>query len=175
MKSKISYSRAKLLADDCVRILAPFCERIAIAGSIRRKRGEVGDIEIVCIPRPVGDLFDQVRYDFFPHYVYDTLKSNTFTVESGGSKYIKAVRHGVQHDIFMTNPDCWGVIFALRTGCAEFSHRLVTPKNKGGLLPSCFRVKDGRVWAGDVVQETPEEKDFFELCGLGWIDPEKRN
>ncbi len=32
--------------------LAPHCERIEIAGSIRRKKPDVGDIEIVAIPKP---------------------------------------------------------------------------------------------------------------------------
>ena len=32
--------------------LAPHCEAISIAGSIRRQVPEVNDIEIVCIPKP---------------------------------------------------------------------------------------------------------------------------
>jgi hypothetical protein len=45
------YPEAKLLADSLVEAMAPFCERIEIAGSVRRKKPVVKDIEICVIPR----------------------------------------------------------------------------------------------------------------------------
>ena len=38
-------AKAKAIADKYVALLAPFCDRIEIAGSIRREKEEVGDIE----------------------------------------------------------------------------------------------------------------------------------
>ena len=32
--------------------LAPHCARVEIAGSIRRRRPSIGDVEIVCLPHP---------------------------------------------------------------------------------------------------------------------------
>jgi DNA polymerase/3'-5' exonuclease PolX len=46
-----SYNDAKRLADCLVKAIAPYCERIEIAGSVRRKKADVKDIEIVAIPR----------------------------------------------------------------------------------------------------------------------------
>ena len=81
-------------------------------------------------------------------------------------------------------PAQWGVIFAIRTGPAKFSQWLVTPRRHGGALPSYCRVRDGGVYkAGAKVQGPgardglilmPEEKDFFDLLGLDWIEPEAR-
>ena len=42
---------AQAAASRLVSTLAPACERIEVAGSIRRKKAEVGDIEIVAIPK----------------------------------------------------------------------------------------------------------------------------
>lgn len=48
-------SRAKVLAEEVRQVLAPYCEQIEIAGSIRREKAEVGDIEIICIPKFVEE------------------------------------------------------------------------------------------------------------------------
>ena len=50
--------KAEKIARKYVDLLAPFCERIEIAGSTRRKKPEVGDIEIVCIPKQINDLLN---------------------------------------------------------------------------------------------------------------------
>jgi DNA polymerase/3'-5' exonuclease PolX len=42
---------ARKVADELVQALTPRCEQICIAGSLRRGKAEVGDIEILYIPR----------------------------------------------------------------------------------------------------------------------------
>ncbi len=55
---KIPLAHAQKLANRLVELLAPHCERIQIAGSIRREKPEIGDIEIVCAPKLVAaDIF----------------------------------------------------------------------------------------------------------------------
>ena len=54
---------ARTIAHDVHDRLEPACERIAIAGSIRREAVEVKDVEIVYIPRMIetpADLFSTV-------------------------------------------------------------------------------------------------------------------
>lgn len=54
---------ARILANEVVQLMAPYCERIEVAGSIRREAAEVKDIEVVCIPkweeRPAMDFSEQ--------------------------------------------------------------------------------------------------------------------
>lgn len=45
-------AQALAIAEKVKALLAPHCERIEIAGSIRRKKPDVKDIEIVAIPKP---------------------------------------------------------------------------------------------------------------------------
>jgi DNA polymerase/3'-5' exonuclease PolX len=158
---------------EIVGLLIPISSRIAIAGSLRRCKPDVGDIEIVCIPRIEPDLFGnpimasgRISHDLEVEYGYELLKDGEHFKQFYAAPELKC-------DLFITTPEQWGVIFAIRTGSAEFSHKLVTPKKYGGYLPSYLNVKDGRVWNMAQAMSTPEEKDFFDLCGL-WVEPKDR-
>lgn len=52
-------AQAKTIAEGLVEAFKPYCRRVQIAGSIRRERPEVKDIEIVAVPhmRFGEDLF----------------------------------------------------------------------------------------------------------------------
>ena len=59
MNERYGLASAKEVTDQLVRLLAPHCERIAVAGSIRRKRPDVKDIELLCASKvtSTADLF----------------------------------------------------------------------------------------------------------------------
>jgi hypothetical protein len=81
-------------------------------------------------------------------------------------------------DLFIVTPPAeWGVLATIRTGPAGFSHWIVTPQEAGGALPPGFAIRDGAARSIEhnlEVVPTPEESDFLDLLGLGWIDPDKR-
>ena len=60
-KRRIPFDEAFRLAQDAVRLLAPACQRICIAGSLRRKQATICDVELVVVPKiePRHDLFGQ--------------------------------------------------------------------------------------------------------------------
>ena len=66
-KAAIPLAKARGFAQIIAARLAPYCERIEIAGSIRRKRETVGDIELVAISRRgtnlLGEPTDQQLVD----------------------------------------------------------------------------------------------------------------
>jgi DNA polymerase/3'-5' exonuclease PolX len=167
---KVSREFALPKAHEVMRLLNPVCERIEIAGSLRRGKPEVGDIEIVCIPKPTKDLFGNT-----------TLNSSAIENALSGYTFIKNGEHFKQFDLgtlkcdlFITNELCWGVIFLIRTGSADFSHKMVTPKKYGGFMPSHLHVKDGRLCDDTGPCPTPEEKDVFAIYGMDFIPPEAR-
>ena len=51
MKERIPLAEGVKLANEVVALLETSCERLEVAGSIRRQKETVGDVEIVCIPR----------------------------------------------------------------------------------------------------------------------------
>lgn len=175
MKKKIPLKRAEAIAQKVVKALEPYCERAVAAGSVRRKKDWVGDVEIVAQPKEVvvtSDLFGEKRIGFMD--VEDGLEKIGRRVK-GGHRYMQYVVDGVPVDVFVVLPPAqWGVILALRTGPADLSKWLVTQRKHGGALPSQCRVKDGAVWEGKLLMEMPEEEDFFRFCGLRYVSPEYR-
>lgn len=177
---RMSYPFAKGMAFRMVELLSDVCERIEIAGSIRRQKEIIGDIEIVLVPKPTLDLFGNEGFGAWQ--IENNLTQAGYVLEKNGDYFKKAHlpnignRYGenVNYDIFLTTPEKWGVIFTIRTGPAEFSHRFVTPRNQGGLLPSYLKVKDGRIWNDGEAWDTPEEVDVFRACNLEWIEPKER-
>lgn len=95
-------------------------------------------------------------------------------------KYWRLLRGAIKFDLFFPRPENYGLILAIRTGPAEFSASLLArwkKISKGGYS------KDGMLHLpipADVAQpyqatvDTPEEADVFRLCGMKYIEPEKR-
>ena len=181
-KVKITLAQANSLADRIMAELAPVCDRVEVAGSIRRKKSTIGDIEIVCIPKTetVCNLFGEAvetTRAAFDGKLQSLVDAGRFTKPTkNGEKFkqfgIPAVS-GLHLDLFMATPENWGLIFAIRTGCAEFSQQLVTQRGKGGLLPDDYLVSGGSLWRGGQSIPTPSEQSVFDLIG-GWLEPEDR-
>lgn len=189
-KGRIPLAEAERLAAQVVGLLAPACERIEIAGSIRRRKPEVGDIEIVCVPKrdapTIHDLFG-TRKDGPLVNLLDALCISLHARDvlghrpdkngrpAFGERYKRLTFEGVGLDLFSVLPPAqWGVLYTIRTGPAEFSHRLVTPRLQGGWMPSGMRVQDGALWDRGAIVQTPEEADFFAALGLEVVPPEQR-
>ena len=176
-KTRIPLAEAERKARQVVGLLETDCTRVEIAGSIRRRRPDVGDIEIVCVPRldyqpPQLDLFGNVVHQP-PTNALDVLASRLVTAHlptlpqelpgplacpKGGECHIPQ----------------FGAIFTIRTGCAEFSHRLVTPRLGGGNMPVGMIEKGGVLWDRGRPLETPTEESFFDALSLPWLEPERR-
>lgn len=184
---------AEALAAEIIELLRPACERIEIAGSIRRRKPEVRDIEIVAIPRietVPTDLFGgtPVERDLLDDLTNGLLARGTLGqrrdvngVPRWGDRTKFAWYRGVKLDLFaVKRPAQWGWIYLIRTGPREFNLRLVRSRMRGGFLPQGLMVENGAVWrlnawgaAGQTIP-TPEEEDVFQLFEMDWIAPEAR-
>jgi len=101
---------AKKIADKYVEILKPYCLRIEIAGSIRREKPEVGDIELIAIVKDIKKFSKEVNK-------LEKVKGNPT------GKYTQRILpEGIKLDLFMANIRNWGLIFAIRTGSARYSY-----------------------------------------------------
>jgi len=143
VSTRIPLAEARGLAAEVVDLLAPFCERIEIAGSIRRGRATIGDLEIVALPRLVEErqpdlfgngkpstvnLLDQRCDALREQGVFGTRVDKNGRPRWGSGLKWSAYR-GVNLDLFGVSglTAQWGLILLIRTGSADFSHRFVTP------------------------------------------------
>lgn len=185
----MKHSTALEIAERWVHLLEDSCDRIEIAGSVRRLKPEVHDIEIVAMPvrlMPI-DLFGHpgVPINYLESQLHSLELHHDFEFVKNGPKYKQlALPEGINLDLFLVTPPAqWGVIFLIRTGPKEFSEWMVTPRAKGGALPGGYCVQDGTIRTAHVPLPDvdvhlqiamPNEADFFAFCGLEWIEPKDR-
>lgn len=161
----MKYEEAKKIAERVKEELAPHCERIVIAGSIRRKKPEVKDIEIVAIPKP---------YDvgIFESGIATVVKKWKKIKGELPCKYTqRLLPEGIMLDFFIAEPDNWGNILAIRTGSAEYSHRILASE----WVSQGYRSEGGYLYKKEGKISLPEEENLFNLLGLPFVPPELRN
>jgi DNA polymerase/3'-5' exonuclease PolX len=188
--TKMPLDEARKIAEYYRDELAPYCERIEIAGSIRRNKPEVGDIEMVAIPKYKAisetNLFGESgKYNALETVIQEAYR-NGMCLTKNGPRYKQIVvkrdinQEGylvetIHIDLFIVLPPSqWGVQLLIRTGPAEFSKQAVTQRRIGGLLPSNCVVKDGQVLRNGELIPMSEEEDFLELLGMPGLKPEER-
>jgi DNA polymerase/3'-5' exonuclease PolX len=201
-KRRIQLREAEALADELLGLLRPACIRLEVAGSIRRRKADCGDVELCAIPKLAysDDLFG-LRDDVHPFNELDALCAELR--ESGvlgerldknarrawGSAMKRATFKGFALDLFACTAEQWGVTMAIRTGGALFSHALVTSKVQTvrdesgrawgpGLCPSWLEFRGWRVRhvsAGSPPYLTPEERDVFGILQLDFVPPQERD
>lgn len=174
---KRPYAQVMRVAEVLVDSLRIHCHRIAIAGSLRRKRPMCGDVEIVAVPilhtDLIGDPLDTSEVD-------DWLARSPVTLHKNGNKYKQfsfewQPRMWFKVDLFLQpDPATWGWNYMVRTGSKEFSHRMVIAKSYGGHKPDWATIDGARVWRNGKALDTSEESKVFDLWGMDFIEPENR-
>lgn len=176
-------ARATEIAQDLQARLSPVCHRVEIAGSIRRGKPEVKDVELVAIPKTEAllDLFGTPysQRSLLDPVLEDLISAGVLAPGGRAGEKHKRFEVGGQDialDLFLVTPPAqWGVIFTIRTGPGDFSQWLVTPRAQGGALPGGYQVQDGVLRAWGKVIETPEEEDVFRSLELPYISPAERS
>ena len=168
----MNLNQATEIAERIRAELAPHCERIEIAGSIRRRKPEVGDIEIVCIPK-ISEIGLFMGYDLAVDDDFCVLVNRWPAVKGKPTgKYTQRILpDGIILDLFIARPENWGLILAIRTGSAGYSNHVLAY----GWVKAGYRSIDGMLHKGSEKITVREERDLFDLIGLAWSDPWERN
>lgn len=172
---RVPLAFARERAEKLLVHLRPACERIAVAGSLRRGKSTIKDIELVVIPRgrELWDLLDdRLLQGKIEKAVYGH-KDGKPQYRWDGSKYRGFVWAGMKIEVFATTPDNWGYIYWLRTGPHDANTALMTAlKHKD----APFKFEGGYAVLGLIGERLPlrEEMDLFNLCGLPYIEPHQR-
>lgn len=171
-KKLVSLGEAIKISNKIIDELKPFCIRISIVGSIRREKKQIGDVEILCIPKTIEestDLFgeDHPRVEGFINTInkWEKVKGDP---ECG--RYTQRIHpSGIKVDIFIVEPDNWGLHMVIRTGSWEYSKRMLgqTIKQAGYYSEGGF-LRDLKT---NKIVPVKEEKDFYNLINEPWTLP----
>jgi DNA polymerase (family 10) len=168
-------AKAKAIAEELKGLLEPSCQRIEIAGSIRRQKPEVGDIELLCIPKFV-DGVDQLDREIGALVVQRILgfrrNKRGSRVYGPKNKLMVHLPSGIGVDIFSTDERCWPVALVVRTGGEKTNKRIAVAAIKKGwrwhAYGSGFSTPDGELVCRS-------ERDVFEFVGLLYLEPWERD
>ena len=175
MKVKRPLTEVLPVASGLLEALRPYCERIEFAGSIRRKKEFVGDIEILLQPKlllmPAKkqlSLFDPLVEKPHPEIMKFISRYHIMRGDLNDGKMLSFVGPGeIQVDVFTANPDNYGYIKILRTGSHEYNTKYFMPKMK----KSGYVLDGGYIWNKEKLVPVPEEIDVYRLMGDSEIDP----
>ena len=165
------------------------CAKAEVAGSIRRQKERVHDIEILAVP-----VFSTIEHESIDGMVVKTVNSLHMRMirlrqygivtadrmrkdkhkDPFGERYYRVNFNlgelKIPVDLFVVIPPAqWGTQLLIRTGCAEFSHWVVSRRIDQGL-----RFKDGHLEKNGSVIDTPTEESVFEALNLMYVPPERR-
>ena len=144
---------------DALRAL-PAADRVEVAGSYRRGRDTVGDLDLLAATRAPHDVL--VAFAALPQVERVLLRGDT---------KCSVVVDGLQVDCRAVAPDQLGAAWQYFTGSQAHNIRLRGMALRRGLTLNeygVFRVDDGTRVAGET------EEDVYASLGLRWIPPEQR-
>lgn len=176
---KRPFNQVLPIAQALVEKLRPVCSRIEIAGSLRRKRPFIGDIELMIVPTFRRNLFSEISTAY---ELDDLLRGwgGAINLIKDGDKYKHFWFRTAKQELYSVDlfiqPDLqtWGVNMMIRTGSADFSKRMVLKRKWGGLMPDDLSMAGARVFRHGKQLNTPEEGDVFKLWGMVYVKPEDR-
>ena len=161
-EGRLPLPRAQERADELLQALhdakAPI-DRCLFAGSLRRRRETVGDLDLLAtsaVPREVMDLFvhlpdvEEVRL-------------------SGETKSTVRLRGGLQVDLRVVPTEAFGAALQYFTGSKDHNVRLRSLAIKKG-----YRLNEYGLAQGEQLLPMPTEEEVYAALGLAWIPPEMR-
>lgn len=189
MKLHDAYNLAEKIKD----VLAPFCEvrdgrpMIEVAGSIRRARPEVNDIDFVVLPK--DGQADALRARCLRTATMVKSGPQYTVVKMNKAPYAQVdiwFAHNGAGDMFTKEPSNWGSLLLCRTGSREHNVHLCQLAQSLGLKwetsrglvtvpsPACPTGRsEGQGEGGRIIASATEE-EIFQALGLSFIPPVER-
>lgn len=147
MSDKVKYPRAEALAvaKELCQLLQPVSERLKVAGSLRRKRKAVSDVEILYLPRferRKKDLFDYYQHNLAADVIEAAVESGVLskrlntkghTCWGESNKLAVHVASGIPVDLFQATAGNWFNYLICRTGPKEHNIAITHRASKLGL------------------------------------------
>ena len=150
--------------------MLPLCDNIQIAGSIRRCRPIVNDIDLVILPKDKAALKARcaakwrVITDGDQNCIYEVpISDGTIQVDIFFARHASA-------DLFTKTPSNFGSLLLCRTGSREFNIKLVEWAKRLGLR---WKPYEG-VFKGDQLIASATEEEIFAALEMPFQRPEGR-
>lgn len=162
-KGRILLKEAARVADNIISKLKKLKEvkNISTAGSLRRKRPTIGDIDILASSEKPEKIIDS----------FTKLKGIQKVLAKGSKKAVIVLKSGIQADLRVFSPDSWGAGLFYNTGSKNYNIEMRKVAIKKGLKLNeygLFNKQTGKKIAGRT------EKEICKKLGVKYLKPEQR-
>lgn len=155
-----SQMEARTAAEKLMNVIGDTCARIEVAGSLRRGKTQVHDVEVVVQPYPHRHLDLLARLDKMV-----ILKQASKAVYGSGeqryrwgNKYRGLLIDNVRVEVFLADKHNWGYILWLRTGPGDANQYVMQQ-----MLGAPYRARDGYWWKEGRKLSVFDEAEMFRL------------
>lgn len=162
----------RFIGEQVIKEIEGLCTEVGLAGSIRRGKPLVKDVEIVALPKHRATLLARIDNLVIKRLirkaVYGQADSNRWGDKYRGF-YLRG--HDTKVELFIGDEHNIGYIWWLRTGPGSANQFLMALLIKYG---SPYRAKEGDWWHGEKKISVTAEKTLFDLWGMPYLDPKDR-
>lgn len=157
-KRPIPLERAEGIARRIEREIRPLVDFSQVVGSVRRKVPQVGDIELVVLPKDLDEFLEYTAGRGF----------------SGGESIQRGTVEGIPFEFYIAGaPEEIGAMVFAWTGDKLFEIAMRSKAKRWGL-----RLDQRAIWQGgtdEIIFQSPYEEHFFEFLDVRYHSPEERN
>lgn len=160
---RLEYEQAKKIGEEVLTKLQPFIDRAEIAGSIRRKKTEVHDIDLVIQPKEEFMILERIK----------GILRTYGKLELDGQQIIRVMgENGTEIDCYIANQKNYEVILLIRTGSKEHNVKLAQEAIKQG---KSLRFSEGLIdkATGRLLADT--ERSIYEKLNMEYVEPVNRS
>ena len=160
-KGRFSIADAPAWVNPLVAYLkkAPGATEVLVAGSYRRRKATIGDLDVLVIAEPGKDAAKYLTR-------YGQVRE---VISSGTTRAAVILNSGIQVDVRSISPRCAGAALHYFTGSKAHSIQVRRRAQKLGL-----KVSEYGVFRGDKRIAGKTEASLFKALGLPYIEPELR-
>jgi DNA polymerase/3'-5' exonuclease PolX len=188
IKHLYKLDQAKEIAEEILCYMEDHCSLITVAGSIRRKKAEVKDIEIIYTPLIIEAQSERelnilpIKINRSEEIIQKLIKDNTlaYRIKKDGTKAfgerVKLLRHTksqIPVDLFCCQPKEWANNLVSRTGGKTTNITIASHAKKMGWnwLPfnEGFKHKHTKE-----IYTTKSERAVFDFVNLPYLEPWER-
>lgn len=184
-KPQFQHDAARAVAEEIVARLKPSVDRIIIAGSLRRLKEMVGDIEILYVPKfgyrkSPGELFDR-NVNLAEEKIRSLEESgllmrrqNLNGADTFGTlnKLLRHVPSGIPVDLFRTDSRSWHNYLVCRTGPADLNIQIAQRAKELGWK---WHPYDSGFSRGRELRILRSEEELFEFLDWEFLPPWERS
>lgn len=188
-KPKFPAATALAVASELCAVLRPATDRLIVAGSLRRRKPMVGDVEILFIPKlfEVQDgLFDVVVRSAADEVLQKLINDgrlamrtnvNGSTMWGTKNKLAVHVASGVPVDLFTATAENWFNYLVCRTGPADSNTRICMAAQARAWKWNPYGAgfsREAFATGPEAEYKVTSERDVFEFVGLPYAEPWER-